>query len=155
MRLWGFIALAACGSQSRPPTVPPPQPPAPIAAEAAAETNGSGDVPASDAPMVPPSLLEGYRVKGSILVVPDDMDKVELVKRNLTRVVPTSKLCIAADGAIASVTMLKSSGLPTYDTKIRTHMSDWRYKPFEINGKPAPVCTTVTFIYNQQPPPKR
>lgn len=36
-----------------------------------------------------------------------------------------------------------------YDEKIREHMSEWEYSPFEINGKPAPICTAVTIIYQQ------
>jgi len=26
----------------------------------------------------------------------------------------------------------------------------WRYRPFLIDGEPAPACTAVTFIYAQQ-----
>jgi len=86
------------------------------------------------------------------MIVPDDMEKVEMVKRKLTRVIHSSKVCLATDGHISSVTMLRSSGVPKYDEKIRKRISDWEYKPFEINGKPAPVCTTVTIIYNQALP---
>jgi hypothetical protein len=34
-------------------------------------------------------------------------------------------------------------------------MRTWTYRPFLVNGKPAPVCTAVTFIYSQKvaPPP--
>jgi hypothetical protein len=84
------------------------------------------------------------------------MDKVEMVKRRLTRVVHTSKVCLAVDGHISSVTMLRSSGLPGYDEKIRKQISStWEYSPFQINGKPAPVCTSVSIIYVQALPQRR
>jgi hypothetical protein len=105
--------------------------------------------------MVAPSILESRRVKGSIAIQPDDIDKVEIVKRGLTRVIHSSKLCIAIDGHISSVTMLRSSGLPGYDEKIRKQIGTWEYTPFQINGKPAPVCTAVTIIYNQARPHRR
>jgi hypothetical protein len=28
--------------------------------------------------------------------------------------------------------------------------AEWRYKPYNVNGKPVPVCTAVTFIYSQK-----
>jgi hypothetical protein len=105
--------------------------------------------------VVPVSVLEGRRVKGTVTIQPDDMDKVEMVKRGLTRVMHSSKLCIAVDGHISSVTTLRSSGLPGYDEKIRKAISAWEYSPVHINGKPAPVCTAVTIIYNQSPPRRR
>jgi len=46
--------------------------------------------------------------------------------------------------------MLKSTGFPAYDSKIQTKIrGEWRYKPYNVNGKAVPVCTAVTFIYNQ------
>ena len=57
-----------------------------------------------------------------------------------------------ADGShnIASVNQLKSTGFPPYDQKIiNTIRGEWRYRPFMVNGKAAPVCTAVTFIYSQ------
>ena len=61
------------------------------------------------------------------------------------------KLCLSAAGQISSVTMIKSTGFPAYDNKIlQTMRGEWKYKPFAINGKAVPVCTSVTFIYSQQ-----
>jgi hypothetical protein len=28
-------------------------------------------------------------------------------------------------------------------------MRTWRYRPFMVNGRRVPVCTSVTFIYRQ------
>ena len=53
-------------------------------------------------------------------------------------------------GAVNTLNVLKSSGFPAYDQKITREMRNWRYRPYMINGKPAPVCTAVTFIYQQR-----
>ena len=47
--------------------------------------------------------------------------------------------------------MLKSSGFPSYDAKIKNKMqNEWKYKPYAVNGRAVPVCTAVTFIYSQK-----
>ena len=52
-------------------------------------------------------------------------------------------------GNVASVTQLKSTGFAAHDARIIEQMRTWTYRPFLIDGKPAPVCTAVTFIYSQ------
>ena len=102
--------------------------------------------------MVPPSVLEGRRIKGSIMIVPDDAEKIAMIEHGVARVIHSSKLCIDANGAIGSVKLLRSSGLAAYDAKIHGQIRTWQYAPFMINCKPQPVCTSVTIIYNQQRP---
>jgi hypothetical protein len=99
---------------------------------------------------VPPTALEASRIAGEKLISPDDVTKTEINRSGKDRVVGTFKLCITVDGAIQNVTMMKSTGFATYDTKIQgTIRSSWRYRPFNVNGKAVPVCTAVTFIYSQ------
>jgi len=132
---WLVALFIACASE---PTPPPERPvPKPVPGK---ET---------DASLVPPSVLEAYRIEGAIGIGPDDVDKSRMVDRGLHRVIATTKLCLSVTGEVSSVETVRSSGLPTYDRKIRKRISEWRYKPFEINGSPAPVCTIVTIIYNQ------
>ena len=46
--------------------------------------------------------------------------------------------------------MLKSTGFPAYDSKIQSKIrGEWRYEPYNVNGKAVPVCTAVTFIYSR------
>jgi len=67
------------------------------------------------------------------------------------RIIGSFKLCLTVTGAISNVNMLKSTGFPAYDSKIQNKMrSEWRYKPYMVNGKAVPVCTAVTFIYSQK-----
>ena len=60
------------------------------------------------------------------------------------------KLGLTDNGGIASVHQLKSTGFSAYDAKIQREMRTWRYRPFVVNGKAVPVCTSVTFIYSQK-----
>jgi len=46
--------------------------------------------------------------------------------------------------------MMKSTGSIHYDRRIERMIYAWRYRPFLIDGEPAPACTAVTFIYAQQ-----
>lgn len=115
-----------------PPPPPPPPPPAP---------------PQN----VPPTMLEGSRVAGDKNIAPDDVTKTEIQRSGKDKIVGSFKLCLSVSGDIQSVTMLKSTGFPAYDTKIQGKMrGEWRYKPYNVNGKPVPVCTAVTFIYSQR-----
>ncbi|MBA3457804.1 MAG: energy transducer TonB [Deltaproteobacteria bacterium] len=117
---------------SPPPPPPPPPPPAP---------------PQN----VPPTLLEGSRIAGDKMIVPDDVTKTEIQRSGKDKIIGSFKLCINASGAVTSVKMLKSSGFPAYDSKIQSKMNgEWKYRPYAVNGRAVPVCTAVTFIYSQK-----
>lgn len=123
-----------------PPPPPPPPPPAP---------------PQN----IPPTLLEVNRIAGDKNIVPNDVTKVAIMQSGKDKIVGSYKLCVAETGDVRSVTQLKSTGFADYDQKIQTEMrTNWRYRPYLINGNAVNVCTAVTFIYSQQaptpPPPK-
>jgi hypothetical protein len=124
--------------------LPPPPPPPP-----------TGGVPpgagSSTAPQnVPPTLLEGSRIAGDKVIVPDDATKTEITRAGKEKIIGSFKLCIDATGAVMTVKMLKTTGFADYDAKIIREMNKWAYKPFIVNGKSTPVCTAVTFIYSQR-----
>jgi protein TonB len=127
----GEVGGVVGGYVGAPPPPPPPPPPR--------------------APMnVAPTLLEGTRIAGDKLIAPDDDTKVEITKSGKDRIVASFKLCLADDGKIVQVSLLKSSGFPAYDQKIMTTIrTTWGYRPYLVNGQPQPVCTAVTFIYAQ------
>jgi protein TonB len=128
----GVVGGDMNGVLGAPPPPPPPPPPAP---------------PQN----VPPTLLEGSRIAGEKMIVPDDVTKTEIQRSGKDRLIGSFKLCLTNTGTIASVTQLKSTGFPAYDNKILTKMrNEWRYKPYLVNGKAVPVCTAVTFIYSQK-----
>jgi outer membrane biosynthesis protein TonB len=95
-------------------------------------------------------MLEGSRIAGEKMITPDDVTKTEINRSGKTRIIGSFKLCLTVGGAIQNVTMLKSTGFPAYDNKILSTMKGtWRYRPYNVNGKPVPVCTAVTFVYSQ------
>lgn len=140
--------VAAEVSAPRGPLPPPPPPPPPFSLEPSSS-------PLAPAPAnVAPTALESLRVTGEKNLLPDDMTKIELQQSGRTKIVAALKLCIDVEGSVARVQVLKSSGFPAYDALLETTVRDtWRYRPFLINGQAVPVCTAVTWIYQQRQPP--
>jgi len=112
---------------------PPPPPPPPPAAPT----------------IVPPNVLNANRIAGDTNIVPDDVTKTEIQRSGKTKVIATAKLCLSTSGEVERVDLVKSSGFPNYDDKIRSAMSTWRYRPYTVNGTAVKACTAVTFIYAQ------
>ena len=98
---------------------------------------------------VAPVQLEPLRIAGEKSIMPDDQTKTELQAAGTHRLVGAFKLCLDRAGGVRSVSVLKTTGAPRYDEKILTKMGEWRYKPFVDAGVAVPVCTAVTFIYEQ------
>ena len=98
-------------------------------------------------------MLEGNRTAGDKHIIPDDKTKTAITRSGKDRIVGSWKLCVSDTGAI-SVSQLKSTGFPDYDSKIETEMrNNWKYSPYTVNGRRVPVCTAITFIYQHNPPP--
>jgi hypothetical protein len=76
--------------------------------------------------------------------IPPSQDVITAVGKPIA--VAIVKLCLDADGKVASTRVVKTSGVPAYDDQLRaTINASWTFAPTEVDGKPAPVCTTVTF----------
>jgi len=99
---------------------------------------------------VSPAMLGALRIAGEIAIVPDPDTQRAIRAAGSPRLNGTFKVCITALGTIASVTMLKSTGSFHYDRRLERTMYAWRYRPFLVDGEPTPVCTAVTFIYEQR-----
>jgi protein TonB len=128
----GVVGGDLNGVVAAPPPPPPPPPPAPPQ-------------------QVAPAALDALRIAGDKNILPEDVTKTEISRSGKDRLVGTFKLCLTLEGNISQVNMLKSTGFPAYDSKIQGKIrGEWRYRPFTVNGKPTPVCTAVTFIYNQK-----
>jgi TonB family protein len=102
----------------------------------------------------PPRLLssntmESRRIAGERNLLPPDVVKVQMVQVGRDKIVGTIKLCLDAQGTPERIQVIKSSGFRGYDQLLREHIRSWRYRPYEIDGAPAPVCTAVTFVYRQ------
>ncbi len=117
-------------------------------------SSGTGAPPPPPPPPSPPKIvlqhvLEQRRISGEKRIVPSESDKLKIRRDDKSQVIASMKMCLNGSGTVARVTTMKSSGYPGYDAKIRGKMRQWRYKPFMVNGKAVPVCTSVTFIYRQ------
>jgi hypothetical protein len=103
--------------------------------------------PPHDAPRIVPSrALEAQRLTGNILIHPSASITKTISKKG-QRVITVEKMCLDAKGIVSSLTLLRSSGYPSYDAKLEGEMQSWTYRPFKVNGTAVPVCTAVTFIY--------
>jgi periplasmic protein TonB len=115
---------------------------------------GSGPPPPPPPPqepqIVPQQAIEASRIAGEKQIPPDDNTKTQISRSGSNKVVTTVKMCLSAGGNVEKLSMIKSSGYPEYDSKIKDGMRQWRYRPFQVNGKAVPVCTSITFIYTQK-----
>ncbi|HEU0034600.1 MAG TPA: hypothetical protein VFQ53_28445 [Kofleriaceae bacterium] len=146
----GKVAVPACAglhvgypeSRLAATTPPPPPPPAPPVSTPATTTLRH----------VAPNALE--RLVGDPAIVPDDATKHAMRDAGATRVIASFKLCIDVAGAVTRVETIKTSSFETYDRTLIRAMRQWKYRPYQIDGKVVPVCTAVTFVYNATPAPK-
>lgn len=113
------------------------------------------DPPAAVPQRVPPNALESLRVGARTDPVPDESDAQAMAHGTQPVLLAYVKLCVDAAGEPSSVVLLKSSGFPDYDAKLRAAVRTWRYRPFVVDGNARPVCTDVSFRYqvpNYAPP---
>ena len=90
--------------------------------------------------------LEAQRISGTTQVQPPNDVNIK-IRRSGKPAIGTFKMCLTATGSVKSVRKLKSTGFPKYDSKLSRTMRKWRYRPFKVNGRAVPVCTSVTFVY--------
>ncbi|GAB4567050.1 MAG: hypothetical protein Tsb0020_19300 [Haliangiales bacterium] len=100
--------------------------------------------------VVPQVAVEGKRIAGEKQIQPDDTTKIQMQRDAKNRIVAVYKMCLNKGGAVTKINMVKSSGYPDYDRKIRSKMQEWRYQPYMVNGQAIPVCSSITFIYSQR-----
>jgi hypothetical protein len=132
-----------------PPAPTPPAPP-PVAA-APLPAPSSAPPPPAPPQNVLPTALDANRISGDKEIGPDETTQNEIRRAGVDTINGTYKVCITQEGTINTVTPIKPSGFPAYDTKIQnTIQRNWRYRPFMVNGKATQVCTVVRFVYQQK-----
>jgi TonB family protein len=101
-----------------------------------------------------PTALEALRIAGDKNIVPDEATKEQIADSGKSRITVALKICLTDTGAIKAVTVLKASGFPAYDAKIKKTIEDtWQYRPFMVDGVATPVCAALTLIYVQKTEP--
>jgi len=120
------------------PVVPPPPP------VAAAPVNAAPSAPQQ----VAPGALESRRLSGERNIILDGTIMGSITRAGIDKLVSIVKVCVTADGAIASAEQMKNSGFPAYDDGIRaTIRNSWKFRPYVVNGTPTPVCTALRFVW--------
>ena len=74
--------------------------------------------------------------------------KAEMYKQGIKNPTIMIKMCINTAGAPTSVDLIKGCGYAEADQNILSHVRDWRFKPYSVNGTPVPVCAAILFKYN-------
>ena len=97
--------------------------------------------------IVAPTLLAALRISGDTQIFPSDVTKTAMLRDGKSRVTGTLQICLAASGAISSASVRASTKYPDFDQRLVAAARAWRYQPFTVNGKPAPVCAMTTFVY--------
>lgn len=135
--------LPICATGPTPPCTDPP-------------CTEDGDPPEAKPPVVaerheivnvPPTVAKGLRLSGDEQVFPARMTQLAMVHDGKTQVRGTFQVCVDEGGSISSVRRLASTGYADYDGALMDAMRGWRYKPYAVDGKAAPMCTVQVFVY--------
>ena len=59
--------------------------------------------------------------------------------------VDTISICVAANGSVASVKILKPSGNPAIDMQIPKVIPLWKYRPYIVDGQPQGFCYNMNY----------
>lgn len=143
----------AGGPPPPPPGGPPPPPPGgPPPPSPGAPSSGPPPPPPPPPPPAPPSIvsaktLEANRISGEKNIVPDDVTRTAMAQRG-GEFTGVFKVCVAPDGSVAKVSLMQSTGFPSYDQKIINQIRAWRYQPFTARDAPSLVCAAMVFIYH-------
>jgi hypothetical protein len=116
-------------------TSPPPPAPAPTVAREPVH--------------VSPMELEPLRLTGDKNILPDPTTQ-EAIALTGEPLIGGFRLCLDPTGHVASVTRLRSTRFDKYDDTIERTMRTWTFRPYVIDGAPAPACTDLTYIYSSE-----
>ncbi len=114
------------------------------AADARVTTRVAAASPSLDAPVT----LQ--RTSGDKLIAPDALTVAALLRSERRNVIGVFNVCIDSKGDVADISVARSTTFPAYDAKIQRQVRTWKYQPVLLAGLPAPVCTKVTFVYQQK-----
>lgn len=127
----------ACEPPPEPPALPPAPPIPPVPPPPKVHT-------------VAPQILKGLRVRGDTAIHPPREVFQEMYRSRDTKTTATIQVCLAVDGSVASVGVMKSSRYAPYDEAIVAAARRWVYRPYTVNGTPVPACGAVTFVYEMR-----
>lgn len=98
-------------------------------------------------PIVDPKKAGGLRIGGDDQVRPSQATQLALLRAGKEEMRGTFQLCVGTDGEVYSVRRLASTGFAEYDAALEQAIWGWRYRAYELDGRPTPMCTVATFVY--------
>lgn len=98
-------------------------------------------------PNVPPTVAKGLRMSGDEQIYPPRDVQLTMVRNGHDTVRGTFQLCVDEGGTVSSVRRLRTTGYDGYDAELVRAMHGWRYRPYLVAGKAAPMCTVQVFVY--------
>ncbi len=108
-------------------------------------------------PLPPPSSapdsmtvdLASTRIAGATALGPSPDERAALHDAGISRLVAAFRYCIDDRGHVASVDLIRSSGLSAYDKSLDAGIRRWEFRPYIDDGHAVPVCSSVHFVYTQ------
>lgn len=95
-------------------------------------------------------VLSKTRLAGQKQIAPDDRAKIAMKSAGVRQLVGVFQLCLAESGKVDHVTMVRTTGVRTYDAALIHAISGWVYRPYVDEGRAVPVCSCVKFVYSQR-----
>ena len=94
--------------------------------------------------------LSVLRTSGELAIQPPREVSAEMRRTGNSRTSALLKLCLAANGTVSSVTVMKSTEYAAYDEALLAGTRRWAHRPYVVNGTPVPVCGMVQFLYRME-----
>ena len=71
-----------------------------------------------------------------------------MMRDGTVRTIGVLKVCVATTGSVSSINVVEPRpGTPSTTRGSSPRCESWRYRPYLVDGRPAPVCGMVTFVY--------
>lgn len=109
------------------------------------------DPPVDTAParvdVVPPTVAAGLRLSGNDALYPSDPVRLTMVRDGKDQVRGTFKLCVSRGGRVDDIQLIQSTGYAAYDGELTRAMQAWTFRPYLVNGAPAPMCTVKVVLF--------
>jgi len=96
---------------------------------------------------VPLTAIESQLVSGDREIRLPPSTVRALAGKGVKQAILLVKLCIDATGAVSGTDIVRSCGDADADQSVVAKLRAWRFRPYVVNGQPAPVCAMKMFRY--------
>jgi protein TonB len=149
----GAVATESVPAPAPVAVAPVPVPPSPAEPAQPDPTQAKPAAPAVAAKVapvvVPPTTLKGLLASSSAIEPPENVQQ-QMMRDEVKKANAVIKVCIDADGAVATAAVARSSGYSAYDQHLLAGVRAWRYRPYMVSGQATPACSAVAFAFKIQ-----